>query len=251
MTEVAEGTSGGKLAESLRAFGAVFANPNLRRLQLGWAGSNIGTWAYGVALAVFAYNEGGAAAVGIVGLIRWIPAAIAAPFFGVMADRYPRRRVMIFSDLSRTVVIGLAGFAAVSDLNVAWVYLFAAIGTVTSTAFRPAQAALVPKLAKTPLELTASNVVSSTIESSGMFLGPMIGGLLLLVMQPGGVFFITAAAFLWSAALVFLIRTDDDAGRTEEEAAEGKSVAREIWIGFQAVFAPRSGCSSACSARSS
>ena len=229
----------GKLRDSLRAFGEVFASPNLRRLQLAWAGSNVGTWAYGVALAVFAYGEGGAAAVGVVGLIRWIPAAIAAPFFGVLADRYPRRRVMIASDLGRAVVISLAGLVAIADQNVAWVYLLAAIGTVISTAFRPAQAALVPKLAETPMQLTASNVVSSTIESVGMFLGPAIGGLLLIVTSPGGVFLATAGLFLWSAALVALIRTDADAGRTEEESAASQTVVREILVGFRAIFAPK------------
>lgn len=232
-------SSEGKLRDSVRAFGEVFASPNLRRLQLAWAGSNIGTWAYGVALAVFAYGEGGAAAVGIVGLIRWIPAALAAPFFGVLADRYPRRRVMILSDLGRAVVITFAGLAALGDLDVIWVYALAGVGTVISTAFRPAQAALVPKLAETPLQLTASNVVSSTIESVGMFLGPAIGGLLLIVTSPGGVFLVTAAMFLWSAGLVALIRTDADAGRTEEEAAAAAGVLHEILDGFRAIFAPK------------
>lgn len=50
-------------ARSIDAFKAIFRNPNLRRLQLAWAGSNLGTWGFGVALAVFAYDRGGAAAV--------------------------------------------------------------------------------------------------------------------------------------------------------------------------------------------
>jgi hypothetical protein len=52
-------------------------NPGLRRLQLAWAGSNLGTWGFGVALSVYAYEQGGAAAVGIVALLRLVPAAIA------------------------------------------------------------------------------------------------------------------------------------------------------------------------------
>ena len=57
--------------ESLRAFGAVFANPSLRRLQLAGIGSTIGTWAYGVGLAVYAYESGGAKTVGLVYFARW------------------------------------------------------------------------------------------------------------------------------------------------------------------------------------
>lgn len=148
---------GGKLRESARAFGAVLRNPNLRRIQLGWAGSNLGTWAYGVALAVYAYGEGGAAAVGLVGLMRWLPSAAAAPFMGVIADRQPRRRVMIASDLVRAVVISGAAVAILADAGAAVVYILVAVGTVASTAFRP--------------------------ESAGIFLGPAIAGVLLLFMS--------------------------------------------------------------------
>ena len=48
----------------MKAFREVFGNPGLRRIQLAWAGSIIGTWAYGIAIAVYAYQQGGATAVG-------------------------------------------------------------------------------------------------------------------------------------------------------------------------------------------
>ena len=56
-----------RLTESARAFGDVFGNPNLRRIQLALLGSNLGAWAYIVAIAVYAYDQGGARAVGPVG----------------------------------------------------------------------------------------------------------------------------------------------------------------------------------------
>src|SRR5687767_5565994 len=74
-----------RLGESLGAVRGVFRNPELRRVELAWAGSVTGDWAYVVALAVFAWDAGGAAAVGLVGLIRFVPAAIAAPFAAVLA----------------------------------------------------------------------------------------------------------------------------------------------------------------------
>ncbi|MDH5313165.1 MAG: hypothetical protein OEW66_04915, partial [Actinomycetota bacterium] len=154
---------------SIDSLRAVFRSPNLRKLQLAWAGSNLGTWGYGIALAVYAYDQGGAAAVGLVALLRWIPAAIAAPFMGVLGDRHSRKVVMVLSDLGRVVVITLAAFAVFADASPIVVYLLAAIGVVMSTAFRPAQAAITPTLVSTPEELTASNVVASSVESFGMF----------------------------------------------------------------------------------
>ena len=74
-----------QLRESLRALADVFRNPGLRRLQLAWVGSVTGEWAYVVALAVYAYEAGGATAVGLVALLRFLPAAAVAPFAAVLA----------------------------------------------------------------------------------------------------------------------------------------------------------------------
>lgn len=177
----------------------VYRNPALRRLQLAWAGSIIGSWAYAIALVVYAYRHGGASAVGLVGLIRWLPAALAAPFAAILGDRYPRVPVMLGSDLLRAA--GLAGMAAcvLTHGPVEAVYALAAAVAVTTTAFQPAQAAILPSLARTPEELTAANVSSSTIESLGFCLGPALGGVLLSVSTVWVVFAVTAGTFLWSA----------------------------------------------------
>src|SRR2546426_827470 len=71
-----------RLAESTRAFRDAFANPALRRMQLALAGSVIGDWAALVALAVYAYEQGGATALGLVSMTRWLLAAAAGPFVG-------------------------------------------------------------------------------------------------------------------------------------------------------------------------
>ena len=79
--------------ERLSTLADVFRNPQLRRLELSWAGFYLGEWTYFVALSVYAFDVGGAAAVGALGLVRMVPAAIALPFGGMLADRYPRQRV--------------------------------------------------------------------------------------------------------------------------------------------------------------
>ena len=81
-----------RLTESLVAFRAVFANPDLRRIELALTGSITGEWAYAIALAVYAFDRGGAAAVGIVGLIRFLPAAVSSPFAAMLGDQDARRR---------------------------------------------------------------------------------------------------------------------------------------------------------------
>ena len=120
-----------QLHESSRALREVYRNRRLRRLQLAWAGSIIGTWAYSVAIVVYAYHQGGASAVGLVGLIRWLPAAFAAPFMSVLGDRYPRVPVMLASDLIRAVGLGAMAATVLVDGPAGLVYgLSALVGVV-------------------------------------------------------------------------------------------------------------------------
>jgi MFS family permease len=220
-----------RLAESGRAFRGVFANPDLRRLQLAWAGSEIGDWATVIGLAVFAFDAGGAAAVGLVGLIRMLPAAVAAPFTAVLADRFARQRVMVVADVLRAGALAGAAVAVFSDAPAFVVYVLVAFVSLVATAFRPAQAALLPSLARTPDELTAANVTSSTVESVAAFAGPAIGGALVAATSVGVAFAVTAGTFLWSAPLLSGIR-----GEPAEDAKRGGEVIpAAILGGFRAI----------------
>jgi MFS family permease len=222
----------GHLAESGRAFQDVFRNPALRRLQLAWAASILGTWAYGIAVVVYAYEQGGARAVGLVGLARWLAAAVASPFAALLGDRYDRRWVMVASNLARAGLIGGAALAAYSGAPPIVVYVLAALVGIAATAFRPAQAALIPTLARTPEELTAANVTASTIESVGIFGGPAIGGLLLAATGAGTVFAVTAGALLWSAFLLVGVRPVTDAETPQRQV---ESIREELLAGFRTI----------------
>lgn len=222
-----------QLAESRRAFGDVFANPALRRIQFAWAASILGTWAYGIAVVVYAYEQDGATAVGVVGLVRWVAAAVASPFAALLGDRYDRKLVMVGSDLARVALIAGAALAVYSDAPPVVVYTIAALVGVAATAFRPAEAALIPTLARTPEELTAANVASSTIESIGIFGGPALGGLLLAATGPATVFAVTALLLLWSAFQ--LIRIRPAAEVDAEDKREPAGVLDELLAGFRTI----------------
>jgi MFS family permease len=223
-----------QLSESTTAFRDVFANADLRRLELAWAGSIIGHWAYAVALAVFAFQKGGATTVGIVFLIRMIPSGIVSPFAAMLADRYRREAVMLASDLVRVALTAAAAAAVFADTPPELVYVLAVLIALAATPFRPAQAAISPSLAQTPNELTAANVVSSAIESLGFFIGPALAGLLLAVASTGVVFLVTAGSVLWSAFFVSRIRTAS--GRRESLRAEGSTIVSEAFAGARATL---------------
>jgi MFS family permease len=224
-----------QFGESLRAMREVFRNRGLRKLQLAWAGSIIGSWAYSVALVVYAYDVGGAGAVGLMGLVRWLPAAVASPFAATMGDRYPRVRVMLGADLLRAAALAGMTACVVLDSPAVVVYALAASVAVFSTAFQPAQAALLPVLARTPEELTAANVSSSTLESLGFCVGPALGGVLLAVSSTWVVFVFTGATFLWSALQLLGLRGTTEPEREEER----RNLIHETADGVRAIAGDR------------
>ena len=192
--------------DALAAPREMLGNRDLRRLQYANLGSVLGNWAYVVGLAVYAYNEGGAGLVGLVTVIRMVPAALVGPFVAVLGDRFSRRGTMIGADVLRAAML-LAAAATIAADGPVWVVLtLVTLTNITAMAFRPAYQAILPGLSRTAEELTAANVATSTINSVGAVVGPAIGGLLLAVSSTSAVFALNGASFIWSAALVVAVR---------------------------------------------
>src|SRR6516225_7306417 len=142
------------LADQLGAVQDVFRNRDLRRLELAWGGFFVVEWASLLAVSVWAYGHGGASAVGLVGLLRMLPAAVALPFGSAVADRFPRQRVLVVIYVAQALLV---------------------VG-VAAAPCRPAQLAVAPVLARSPEELVAANVTQMTFEGLATLLGPALAG---------------------------------------------------------------------------
>ena len=75
-----------RFLEPVRALGSVFRNPNVRRLELAWAASNLASRSSAIAVAVYAFEHDGIAAVGIVAFVRLGVAAVVSPWLALLAD---------------------------------------------------------------------------------------------------------------------------------------------------------------------
>jgi MFS family permease len=171
-------------------------------VEFAYASSIASETAYLVALGVYAYQAGGALAVGVVGLIRMVPAALATPFAALLGDRYSRERVLLFVALGSAIALASSAVAFYLGAVEALIYALAAFHAAVSTLLRPALAALVPKLATTPEELVAANGVSMALEGVGTLIGPVVGGLLVAIASPGIGFAFGAAAYLLAVLLL-------------------------------------------------
>ena len=197
-------------------------NPSIRRIELGWTIGTAADWAFLVILLVFAYDAGGALAVGVLGAVRTVPAMIAAPFASTLVQRYQGDRVLTAINVVRCTGALLTAIAIGADVPIGLVYVLAALVAGAGSLVRPIQTALLPAFAQTPRELVAANVASSTGEGIGTFVGPLLAGLVVAGTGSVAASLLVAVTFAGAAAAVTGIRFEraaDARGGVEEEAA--------------------------------
>ncbi len=225
-----------RLAASGRAFSATLRNRCLLRAQLAFAATWTAEAAFTVGIAVVAFHDGGAGAVGIVAFVRMAPAALVVPIGTAFADRFPRDRMLVWSCLIRAVATVAATAVLAADGPHAVLYALAVVSTAAFRLFRPAHSALLPGLCSTPYELSNANVVRGLLDSVSTFLGPLVAAVLLGLSSPASVFLTSAALALVSGGL--LLRLSYEApprGRPQPL----RRIAHETAAGFQALVRHR------------
>src|SRR4051812_42427956 len=161
-----------------------------------------------------------------------VPAAAVAPFAASLGDRFRRERFLLVLTLIGAGALA-ASVAAASANSRVLVFAFASVVGLAVTLIRPALQALLPSLARTPEELIASNGATSTIESLGTLVGPVVAGLLVSVADVAAVFALGAGALVVGAVLLARVKVESRVGLETE--ADGHSLRRMIADGFRTV----------------
>jgi Cyclic nucleotide-binding domain/Transmembrane secretion effector len=211
-----------RVLDASGSFVVVWANRRLRLVAAARLASVTGRWATTVALAVVAFTQGGVTAVGLLGIVRILPAALAGPIAAGLLGRVRSDRLLLVAGVARTVAIGAAGVALLGGVGLAPVFALVGLESLLSTMVRPLQTAALPFLAQSPGELTAANLALTTIENSGMLFGPLLAGLLLTISSPGVVLLATAGAYALSTVLIARIPAWE---RVEARARAGDALA--------------------------
>jgi MFS family permease len=176
-----------------------------RQFFLGQAVSLLGDGMVNVALAFAVLDlTGSASALGLVLAARMLPLVGFLLAGGVMADRLPRRTVMIAADLVRVASQG--AIAALLIAGVAEVWQLAALSAVTGSAtafFNPASTGLMPAVVS-PERLQQANALRGLAMAAGQIAGPALAGILVAGAGAGWALAVDAATFAVSVA--FLVR---------------------------------------------
>jgi dTMP kinase len=128
--------------EQPAGFRGALRAPGFTRLLVGQTVSGLGDWVATLAFIVAAFLlTGNQAAVAVVLILRLVPPVFAAPVGGVVADRLPRRTIMVTCDLLRAGLIVLVPFVGIVPL-----YAIAFVHECISLFFLPARDSAVPSL---------------------------------------------------------------------------------------------------------
>ena len=225
-----------RLRDAGAAFTSNWRNPNLRRAQLSFLGAWTAEWAFTVALGIVAYRDGGAAAVGLVGLLRMVPSAILAPLLSPIADRGRRERVLILVSIVRGAATAAAAVVVAVSGPSAVIYALAVLSTIAATLYRPAHSALLPSLCRTGHELASANMVRGLLDSAATLVGPLLAAVLLQFTGVDVVFWVAAGASFVAAALLVRLRYD---APPRPPAPSRPNLAKEAVEGVRAVVQNR------------
>ncbi len=173
-------------------------NRNYRYLWLGNVISLLGDWFNLIASAELITNlSDTGVAIGSLFLARFLPLFLVSPLAGVLADRFSRRTIMIWSDLLRAGTV--LCFLFIRSPQQLWLlYALTVLQFVLSAFFTPARSAIIANVVPQK-ELVAANALDSFTWSTMLAVGSFLGGLATAVFGANTAFILDATTFLLSA----------------------------------------------------
>ncbi len=198
---------------------AAFAVRDFRLLWAGLLVSNLGTWmqftALGFYVASLANNaEQGALNIGFIGLARAIPVLLLSPIAGVVADRYPRKTVLLITN-GLTALIAFAAFVLIALHHAPlWALMIVSGAAAGTQSFdSPARQSWVPLMV--PRALVGGAVgLNSIAFNAPAVVGPPVAGLLIAAIGVAPCFLVNAIA-TFGVVIALLIMRPAPASDTE------------------------------------
>ncbi|PYG00989.1 Predicted arabinose efflux permease, MFS family [Georgenia satyanarayanai] len=185
---------------------------NYRLWFAGALVANVGTWMQRVAqdwLVLTVLSNDSGLAVGIVTGLQFLPMLLLSPFGGLLADRLPRRQLLIGTQTALGVLAAGLGVLVLSGHAELWhVYVFALLLGIVTALDNPVRQTFVAEMVP-PASLPNAVGLNSASFNAARLIGPGISGLLIAVVGPGWIFIINALSFAATILSLTLMRRDE------------------------------------------
>ncbi len=144
--------------------------------------------------------------VGAAAGARAVPVLMFAIFAGVLADRLPRRRLLVVSGMWMAALVALTALITSTNVAEPWHYIVIAFGLgIGATIYGPSFFAMVVTLVPRR-QLSRANGIVAFVGTSGEMVGPLLTGLIIAGVGAGTVFWIVSIGYLGGALLMLRVK---------------------------------------------
>jgi CRP-like cAMP-binding protein/Na+/melibiose symporter-like transporter len=182
---------------------AIFRKRDFTRLWFAQLISTIGSSLTDLAAAILVFRETQSAlAVGLILMASAVPSLIFGLLAGVFVDRFDRKKIMIWSDILRAVLVASIPLAYAN--GIVWLYVVVFLNAAVAQFFDPAHESVVPEIADEE-ELAAADAFLSISSFGSTAIGFAAAGLLATSNSLDLAFYVDAASFVLGAVLVSFV----------------------------------------------
>jgi MFS transporter, DHA3 family, macrolide efflux protein len=214
-----------------------------RDFRLVWWSQLLSQVADGVsklALLWFVYSvTGSPLKTTIIGVLQTVPPILFSPLIGVFVDRFPKKAILIATDVSRAILIGVIPcMISVERFTVESLYLLVFLYGIATAMFVPTLSSSVPFMVSRP-RFTAANALLQGTTSIGIIMGPALSGLGIAMSSSQEVLCLNAATYLASAVCLLPIRLAS-ASKPSRPDNPFKALLQDLVEGMRYAFGHRS-----------
>jgi MFS family permease len=208
-------------------FREVLAIREFRALYIAQTLSVIGDQLARIAIGFMVFNRTGSSTLtGLSYAVSYLPWLIGGPTLSVLADRYPRRTIMVVSDSARALLIAIAAFGSLSTSLL--IGVVCVVGLIEPP-FASARAALVPDIVGDAERFVAASTLGNATSQLGVVVGFAVGGAFIATIGAHRTVLLDAATFAVSAVVSAVAITRRPAGiqshtSWRRELREGASI---------------------------
>ena len=206
-------------------------NKDFILLFLGGFVSRIGNGIHYIALVWFVLDiTGSGSATGMILLLSTLPGVLIGPFSGVIADKFDRKKLIVYMDIIRGLIVLWLGYTVyIGTANFFHIGIATVLIAICTSFFNPAITASIPNIVHDKL-LQKANSLNHFSMNFTQIIGAAVGGILIATFGIAGVFFINGISFLISAFSEIFITLPET--KIEKELEKSPTIINEIKFGL-------------------
>ncbi len=210
------------MIHSLRAF----RHRSYRLFFCGQSVAVLGNWIQFLAMSWLVYRLSGSAwLLGVTGFAGQIAILVLAPFGGLWADRFDRRKLLIWTQTAAMIPgFALAALAYTDAIEIWHVVLMASLFGIIMAIDVPARQSFTPEMVPAREDLASAIAFNALMQNGGRMLGPTIAGLLIAVSSEAVCFLVNGASKI-AAVTTLMMMTVTPGARP--------SASSSIWSGLR------------------